>query len=87
MLTYLNFKQEINFTNFSTPVDSNQNKFSWLNIYKFKYEKELHGLKFLFFYRPCSPSIHKKANCIAISWTGCRPHTLASCHFSGDSLI
>ena len=25
-------------------------------------------------------SIHEKANCIAIFWTG-RPHSLGSCHF------
>ena len=27
-------------------------------------------------------SIHEKANCIAIFWTG-RPHSLGSCHFRG----
>ena len=33
-----------------------------------------------FFYYPFLSSIHEKANCIVIFWTG-RPHTLGSCHF------
>ena len=38
------------------------------------------GDKCLFFYLLCLSSIHEKANCIAIFWTG-RPHALGSCHF------
>ena len=34
----------------------------------------------LFIYLPYISSIHEKANCIAIFWTG-RPHSLGSCHF------
>ena len=33
-----------------------------------------------FFYLSCLSSIHEKANCMAIFWTG-RPHSLGSCHF------
>ena len=35
-----------------------------------------------FLYCPCLASIHEKANCIAIFWTG-RPHSLGSCHLRG----
>ena len=41
--------------------------------------------KFLFcflFYLPYLSSIHEKANCIAILWTG-SPHSLGSCLFRG----
>ena len=36
------------------------------------------------FFSICSylSSIHEKANCIAIFWTG-RPHSFGSCHFRG----
>ena len=37
---------------------------------------------FLLFYLPYLSSIHEKANCIAIFWTG-RPHSLGSYHFRG----
>ena len=37
---------------------------------------------FILFYLPYLSSIHEKANCIAIFWTG-RPHPLGSCHFQG----
>ena len=37
---------------------------------------------FLFFYLPYLSSIHEKANCIAILWTG-SPHSLGSCLFRG----
>ena len=36
----------------------------------------------VFFYLPYLSSIHEKANCIAIFWTG-RPQSLRSCHFRG----
>ena len=35
-----------------------------------------------FFCCPYLSYIHKKANCIAVVWTGC-PHSLGSCHFRG----
>ena len=35
---------------------------------------------YLFICLPYLSSIHEKANCIAIFWTG-RPHSLGSCHF------
>ena len=37
---------------------------------------------YCFFYLPYLSSIHEKANCIAIFWTGC-PHSLESCRFRG----
>ena len=37
-------------------------------------------LKIFFLYCSYLSSIHEKANCIAIFWTG-RPHSLGSCHF------
>ena len=37
---------------------------------------------FFFFYLPFLSSIHEKANCIAILWTG-SPHSLGSCLFRG----
>ena len=36
----------------------------------------------VFFYLPFLSSIHEKANCIAILWTG-SPHSLGSCLFRG----
>ena len=50
--------------------------------------KNLHGkltanIVFVFlFYLPYLSSIHEKANCIAILWTG-SPHSLGSCLFRG----
>ena len=44
-----------------------------------------HRLKirnFVLFYLPYLSSIHEKANCIAILWTG-SPHSLGSCLFRG----
>ena len=35
-----------------------------------------------FLYCPCLSSIHEKATCIVIFWTG-RPRSLASCYFRG----
>ena len=35
-----------------------------------------------FFYCPCLSSIHERANCIAMLWTG-HSHLLRSCHFRG----
>ena len=43
------------------------------------------GYKYLFcflFYLPFLSTVHEKANCIAILWTG-RPHSLGSCLFRG----
>ena len=40
------------------------------------------GTCFVLFYLPYLSSIHEKANCIAILWTG-RPHSLGSCLFRG----
>ena len=37
-------------------------------------------LFFIFIYLPYLSSIHEKANCIAILWTG-SPHSLGSCLF------
>ena len=37
---------------------------------------------FVLFYLPYLSSIHEKANCIAILWTG-SPHSLGSCLFRG----
>ena len=37
---------------------------------------------FVLFYLPFLSSIHEKANCIAILWTG-SPHSLGSCLFRG----
>ena len=37
---------------------------------------------FFLFYLPYLSSIHEKANCIAILWTG-NPHSLGSCYFRG----
>ena len=37
---------------------------------------------FVLFYLPFLSSIHEKANCIAILWTG-SPHSLGSCFFRG----
>ena len=37
---------------------------------------------FILFYLPFLSSIHEKANCIAILWTG-SPHSLGSCLFRG----
>ena len=37
---------------------------------------------FFLFYLPFLSSIHEKANCIAILWTG-SPHSLGSCLFRG----
>ena len=39
-------------------------------------------LFFVLFYLPYLSSIHEKANCIAILWTG-SPHSLGSCLFRG----
>ena len=36
----------------------------------------------IFFYCPCLSSIHERANCIAMLWTG-HSHLLRSCHFRG----
>ena len=44
------------------------------------YLKEI--LLFVLFYLPFLSSIHEKANCIAILWTG-SPHSLGSCLFRG----
>ena len=38
--------------------------------------------RFVLFYLPFLSSIHEKANCIAILWTG-SPHSLGSCLFRG----
>ena len=35
-----------NFSKLSTPVDASRNKFSWLKIHEFRYEKDLFGFKF-----------------------------------------
>ena len=43
---------------------------------------ELKSRFYLFIYLPFLSSIHEKANCIAILWTG-SPHSLGSCLFRG----
>ena len=49
----------------------------------FVLEPHLAYTKFCFlFYLPYLSSIHEKANCIAILWTG-SPHSLGSCLFRG----
>ena len=45
-----------------------------------KKQRQSHYL--FLFYLPFLSSIHEKANCIAILWTG-RPHSLGSCLFRG----
>ena len=40
------------------------------------------GGEYFCFYCSCLFSIHEKANCIAVFWTGC-PHSLVSYHFRG----
>ena len=41
-----------------------------------------HKTRVFFVFCSFLSSIHEKANCIAIFWTG-RPHSLGSCHFRG----
>ena len=52
-----------------------------IRVFNFSASKNLIFFVFVFFCI-CSflSSIHEKANCIAIFWTG-RPHSLGSCHF------
>lgn len=43
---FKDFTKPGNFKNLSKPVDSNGNKFSWLDIHEFKYEAGLFGFRF-----------------------------------------
>ena len=43
---FFNIAEGSNFSNLSTPVDASRNKFSWLKIHEFRYEKDLFGFKF-----------------------------------------
>ena len=51
-------------------------------IYEQKNSFESMYFFFVLFYLPYLSSIHEKANCIAILWTG-SPHSLGSCLFRG----
>ena len=48
------------------------------------FDNQLYKIEFVlfYFYLPYLSSIHEKANCIAILWTG-SPHSLGSCLFRG----
>ena len=43
---FLNFSKQMNFVNLSRPIAANGEKFTWLQIQKFKFEKGLFGFKF-----------------------------------------
>ena len=43
---FLDFSKGINFVNQSKPVDNDGNKFNWLKIHEFKFEKGLFGFRF-----------------------------------------
>ena len=63
------------FVDFDRLAIINQN---WL----FSNKKVVFVFLFVLFYLPFLSSIHEKANCIAILWTG-SPHSLGSCLFRG----
>ena len=43
---FLDFQQGVHFSNLAKPIDSEGNKFTWLKIQEFKFEKDLLGFKF-----------------------------------------
>ena len=55
---FVDFLQGTNFTNLKKPVDAEGEKFNWLMIHEFRYEKDLFGFKFRYNlddpYRKCS---------------------------------
>merc|ERR1711933_386005 len=55
--SFKDFTKGSNFKNLSKPVDTDGNKFNWMNIHEFKYEVGLFGFKFRYTldeeYRTC----------------------------------
>ena len=45
---FVDFPQGLNFRNLATPVNTDRNKFSWLNIQESKYKKCFFGFQFYY---------------------------------------
>ena len=43
---FLDFQKGVKFSNLAKPIDSEGNKFTWLNFREFKFERDLLGFKF-----------------------------------------